>query len=286
MTYPTDDLGNPRVDFVFGNMPLQPNDQRGNWWNQLGVLDNHAIAATEWNTYPFLRDNRAPGSKNYMITALEYMGDVVYECTSQNSLKAGDQVIITGVPYLNGPWQQFAATVSYADATKFQFLAEIGSFAKQTGLTGRVDVVENGLSGQTLEGGGVFYWPAMGICNNSPFTGENRLSDAIEYFVGLGVPRSYFKDFTFSGGDNAWDAHNGEPNWDGAIWYIYVPAEATFGYDFLGRTVYGSDMAGQIAWGNWPSGYELSVDTGQPEDYSIGVFTNDPRKDNAWWWFN
>ena len=28
MTYPVDDLGNPRVDFVWGQFPLQPNDQR------------------------------------------------------------------------------------------------------------------------------------------------------------------------------------------------------------------------------------------------------------------
>jgi hypothetical protein len=28
MTYPVDDAGNPRVDFVWGNMAMQPNDQR------------------------------------------------------------------------------------------------------------------------------------------------------------------------------------------------------------------------------------------------------------------
>lgn len=28
MTYPVDDAGNPRIDFVWGHMPLQPNDQR------------------------------------------------------------------------------------------------------------------------------------------------------------------------------------------------------------------------------------------------------------------
>lgn len=28
MTYPTDSAGNPKVDFVWGNMPMQPNDQR------------------------------------------------------------------------------------------------------------------------------------------------------------------------------------------------------------------------------------------------------------------
>ena len=28
MTYPVDDAGNPRIDFVWGHMPMQPNDQR------------------------------------------------------------------------------------------------------------------------------------------------------------------------------------------------------------------------------------------------------------------
>lgn len=28
MPYPVDDNGNPRVDFVWGNMPMQPDDQR------------------------------------------------------------------------------------------------------------------------------------------------------------------------------------------------------------------------------------------------------------------
>ena len=31
MTYPVDDNGNPRVDFVWGNFPLQPNDQRNTY---------------------------------------------------------------------------------------------------------------------------------------------------------------------------------------------------------------------------------------------------------------
>jgi hypothetical protein len=31
MTYPVDDNGNPRVDFVWGNFPLQPDDQRGTY---------------------------------------------------------------------------------------------------------------------------------------------------------------------------------------------------------------------------------------------------------------
>lgn len=51
MTNPVDDLGNVKVDFVWGNMPLQPDDQRGS--NTLDpALDNHSIATTGWSNFP------------------------------------------------------------------------------------------------------------------------------------------------------------------------------------------------------------------------------------------
>lgn len=51
MTYPTDDAGHPQVDFVWGNFPLQPNDERGE--NTLDYsLDNHVIADIGWSNYP------------------------------------------------------------------------------------------------------------------------------------------------------------------------------------------------------------------------------------------
>jgi len=92
MTYPVDDKGNPRVDFVWGPFPIQPNDQRtwtgngsqittdGNWtvskevgsqslasgWDVLNfgtgdggnyrqqtfTWDNHEIATTGYSNYP------------------------------------------------------------------------------------------------------------------------------------------------------------------------------------------------------------------------------------------
>lgn len=50
MTYPTDDAGHPQVDFVWGNFPMQPNDERETNlnWN----LDNHVIAEIGWSNYP------------------------------------------------------------------------------------------------------------------------------------------------------------------------------------------------------------------------------------------
>ena len=97
MTYPTDDAGNTRVDFVWGNMPLQPNDQRQGWvpvlgygeveymvkghakrsdWpfnpdfkadymfpsEYLGSDDNHKVALTEWGSYPSFEANIGLGN--------------------------------------------------------------------------------------------------------------------------------------------------------------------------------------------------------------------------------
>ena len=46
-----DDLGNVAVDFIWGNLPMQPNDDRGG--NPLdAALDNHVIAAEQYNGYP------------------------------------------------------------------------------------------------------------------------------------------------------------------------------------------------------------------------------------------
>jgi len=58
MTYPTDDAGNVQVDFVWGNFPLQPNQDRG--LNTLDYsLDNHVIADIGWSNYPSFIPNYA-----------------------------------------------------------------------------------------------------------------------------------------------------------------------------------------------------------------------------------
>ena len=51
MTYPTDDAGHPQVDFVWGNMPMQPDDERG-MATLDPALDNHVIADIGWSNYP------------------------------------------------------------------------------------------------------------------------------------------------------------------------------------------------------------------------------------------
>ena len=54
-----DSAGNIAVDFVWGNFPLQPNDQRPDTaTGRLDfALDNHVIAQTGWNGYPGYEPN-------------------------------------------------------------------------------------------------------------------------------------------------------------------------------------------------------------------------------------
>ena len=133
----TDSAGNVRVDFVWGNYPMQPNDVRTDGtpvatvaanasqnynWNGYSeypsarltpaTSNNHTVAEAEWNDYPsFL-----PGVGNYMITAASGNGTTV-TYTSQNKLAAGDVVNITGLTA--SAYNLSSATVATADALKF-----------------------------------------------------------------------------------------------------------------------------------------------------------------------
>ena len=51
MANPLDTGGNVKVDFVWGNLPMQPDDQRG-MATLDPALDNHIIAATMYNGFP------------------------------------------------------------------------------------------------------------------------------------------------------------------------------------------------------------------------------------------
>jgi hypothetical protein len=57
-----DDAGNVAIDFVWGNFPMQPNDDRPNTTaGRLDpALDNHIIALSGWNGYPQYNPN-TPG---------------------------------------------------------------------------------------------------------------------------------------------------------------------------------------------------------------------------------
>lgn len=51
MANPTDTGGNVRVDFVWGNLPMQPDDARGAHTLD-PALDNHIVASTMYNGFP------------------------------------------------------------------------------------------------------------------------------------------------------------------------------------------------------------------------------------------
>jgi len=53
MTYPVDDKGNPRVDFVWGHMPIQPDDQR-TWTGGMGGADPvvNQNQNNQWSNWP------------------------------------------------------------------------------------------------------------------------------------------------------------------------------------------------------------------------------------------
>ena len=55
---PKDDLGNVQVDFVWGNLPLQPDELRGEATLD-PTLDNHSIATTGYSNYPSFIPNYA-----------------------------------------------------------------------------------------------------------------------------------------------------------------------------------------------------------------------------------
>ena len=52
MSNPVDDGGNVKVDFVWGNMPMQPDDERAGGHKLVPSLDSHNIATSFWNDFP------------------------------------------------------------------------------------------------------------------------------------------------------------------------------------------------------------------------------------------
>ena len=292
----TDDLGNQRVAFEWGNVPMQPNNDRTDDYiytdednnysvkyigPELGASGNHVVNGTEWNKFPAFK-----GSRNYMVTDAEYLGENSYQYTAENDLKVGDYVTVSnagGFSFTN------SQPVIYADHTKFIIENELGTGAKLTGLLARVDVREPGEVGNTLEGGDAFYWPSnVGICYNSynPRSPEGRWPALIEYLRTAGVNPAFLKEATFTGGEDQYDWQEGEYDEanPGIIFWSYIPADMIFWIDWETGTVYtGKDFDGLVVGAANSWGSEVAVD-GDPSDYFFTAFTNDPAKNNTAGW--
>ena len=143
MTYPVDDAGNVRVDFVWGHMPMQPDQQRvntggenenittdGNWtviketgsstltdsWDNLsfptGDGGNTRTQTFEWGNHDMITE----GYSNYPSFIANYAGDgdigleaVVPDLASFAVSAMDDAVVAAGLVY--------ASTTTYVGAT-------------------------------------------------------------------------------------------------------------------------------------------------------------------------
>jgi hypothetical protein len=78
-----DDAGNVVVDHVWGNMPMQPNDEREENGGGLlnAALDNHNVAYTNWNGYPLYTPNSAGPEGAGYITVASVIGQTTANAT-------------------------------------------------------------------------------------------------------------------------------------------------------------------------------------------------------------
>ena len=131
-----DTSGNVAVDYVWGNFPAQPNDDRADgtptatltvggdqnvhWTNKSTIvsarlnasLGNHSDIEAEWANFP----SYVEAAGNYMVTAASGDGTTV-TYTSENELAVGDVINITGLTA--SAYNLSSATVASANKLKF-----------------------------------------------------------------------------------------------------------------------------------------------------------------------
>jgi hypothetical protein len=189
----TDSAGNVRVDFVWGNYPMQPNDERTDGgtttvvaadadqnydWSGYTVkpsarlnnlaTSNHTVAEAEWNNYPSF----TPGVGNYKITAATGNGTTV-TYTAQNNLAAGDTVNITGLTA--SAYNLSAATVATADKLKFT----VTNAANAGEITGQwYGKVESTTALTAADGAGIGYIVVPSVIGETTALALDELKDA------------------------------------------------------------------------------------------------------------
>jgi len=186
----TDTSGQQAVDFVWGNFPMQPNDDRAaavtpaNIGGSTGdyawaattrvaadrldaALDNHANAEAGWSGFPAF----TAGTGNYIITAVSGNGTTV-TYTSQNSLAVGDSVNITGLSI--GAYNLSAATVATANALSFT----VTNAANGGAITGQYGKVQLTTALTAADGAGIGYINVPSVLGDTLAVALDELKDA------------------------------------------------------------------------------------------------------------
>ena len=186
-----DTSGNVAVDFVWGNFPMQPNDDRtdgssvevvaanasGNKsWSGYSVypsarlnpaLDSHAIAEAEWANYPSF----IAAEGNYIVTAVSGDGTTV-TYTAQNNLTAGSTVNITGLTA--SAYNLSSATVATANALSFT----VTNSANAGLITGQYGKVQSTTALTAADGAGIAYIVVPSVLGKTTALALDALKDA------------------------------------------------------------------------------------------------------------
>jgi hypothetical protein len=188
----TDSAGNLQTDFVWGNFPAQPNDERadgtptatetygaaqnGQWTTKSKIasarlnaaLGNHSDIEADWAGFPSFVE----AAGNFMVTAASGNGTTV-TYTSQNKLAAGDSVNITGLTA--SAYNLSAATVATATPLKFT----VTNAANAGEITGQwYGKVEKTTARTAADGAGVGYIVVPSVVGNTTAVALDTLKDA------------------------------------------------------------------------------------------------------------
>ena len=184
-----DSSGSVAVDFAWGPLAPQPNDERAASVSQIGgadgdyawsattkvasgrldpALDNHSAIEAGWAAYP----SYYPAIGNFIVTAASGDGTTV-TYTSQNNLEPGASVNITGCT--TGAFNLSAATVATADKTKFTVTDSAGSGVSITGQYAKVEDVTALASG---DGSGIGYIVVPNVIGLTTASALDALKDA------------------------------------------------------------------------------------------------------------
>jgi hypothetical protein len=188
----TDSAGNLQTDFVWGNMPKQPNDERadgtptatetygaaqnGQWTTKSKIasarlnaaLSDHSDIEAEWANFPSFVE----AAGNFMVTAASGNGTTV-TYTSQNKLAAGDSVNITGLTA--SAYNLSAATVATANPLKFT----VTNAANAGEITGQwYGKVEKTTARTAADGAGVGFITVPSVVGNTTAVALDTLKDA------------------------------------------------------------------------------------------------------------